>query len=84
MTNKTKDQTFISPEQFTDIITAIYGNRPKTEIAADLGIHRQILYHFYSEGVKTKSHADALRDKAAQSVTDLRRRARLLDKFTTQ
>ncbi|PHR91062.1 MAG: hypothetical protein COA69_13500 [Robiginitomaculum sp.] len=82
MNNVPQHPARITPETFVTISKAMFPVDTAVRLTKALGAHRQSYYYWAKHGLKGQA-AVHLRDLAALHVTELRQRARIIDRFTT-
>lgn len=74
----------LSAEDYKLIVRMMYGRAPKTYICTRLRISRPTHDHWLKHGITRSAQVRRIRTMVGEHTTDLRQRARVLDRWTNQ
>ena len=74
---------FITAYEYSQIINAMYGKAPKKVLCERLRISRPTHDLWLQQGIRNVAQVRRIRDLVGIKVTELRSRARSLDRWTT-
>jgi len=73
----------LTSKEYNEIVTLMFPHGTKIEICKYFGISRPTHDYRLRQGIRSEQDAMIFRETLGQYVTELRGRARNLDKFTT-